>query len=129
MIHVDDSELRTLEVDLRGAGLRVQMNATTVLRGKVGPLLQREMRKDARGHRQLRRLPKSIDWEMNGNWEVEAGVRRGQRGTQGRLAHIIVYGSVNNAPVYDHGAALRRAAPRAINWLADAAEESVLGND
>jgi hypothetical protein len=124
-IEIDASELRTLEVDLAGCPIRIQFAAPRVLASRVGPLLDREMRLDARGHRYLPNLPNAVTHEMIDPWTVEAGL--GPDGDQGSLAHIIVYGSVNNAPVYDHTAALRRAAPRATNWLADVAEESVLG--
>lgn len=127
-IHIDADELRTLAVDISGAPARIQQKAPTVLRTRVGPRLNREMRQDASGHRYLPRLPNSVSDEMIDTWTVEAGLSP-IPGTQGRLAHIIVYGSVNNAPVYDHEAALRRTLPHAERWLADAAEESVLGND
>lgn len=124
-IHFEDEELRTLEIDLSGAPTRIQRAAPGVLKTKVGPLLKREMKRDARGHRHLPHLANAVTWEMIDTWTVECGL--GPDGNQGSLAHIIVYGSVNNAPVYDHGAALRRATPRATEWLADVAEDAVLG--
>jgi hypothetical protein len=124
-IHIDDAQLRTLEVDLAGAPGRMQQNAPNVLRTKVGPRLQTEMKRDARNHRYLPHLPSAVTWEMRGEWTVEAGL--GPDGNQGSLAHIIAYGSVNNAPVYDHTAALRRVTPFALKWLADVAEDAVLG--
>ena len=128
-IHIDDHELRNLEIDLAGAPARIQLAAPRVLREHVGPRLEREMKRDARGHRFLPRLQRAVSWEMLGEWEVEAGISPRPSGRQGRLAHIIVYGSVNNAPVYDHTAALRRTEPFAARALADAGEESVLGDD
>ncbi len=122
-----DAELEALQIDLTGAPRRVQFKAKRTLREKVGPALHREMKRDARGHRFLGHLPKSVTWEMLDDWGIEAGLEPKSR-TQGRLAHIIVYGSVNNAPVYDHTAALRRVQSRAVAWLADDAEDSVLGD-
>lgn len=127
--HMDDSELRNLEIDLSLAPRRVQLAAPRVLRTVVGPRLEKEMKRDARGHRFLPRLARAVSWEMLDEWQVEAGISPRPSGRQGRLAHIIVYGSVNNGPVYDHTAALRRTEPAAVRALADAAEESVLGDD
>ena len=129
---IDDSELRRLAVDLAAAPLRVQFGASRVLRTEVGPLLETEMKRDASGHRRLRHLPRAVSHEMRGPFEVEAGLKPGRtfgEGGQGSLAHIIAYGSVNNAPVYDHTAALRRAAPVAERWLAGMAEDAVLGTE
>lgn len=46
---------------------------------------------------------------------------------QGNLANIIVFGSVNNAPVYDFTAALRGETPRIVHRLANDAENAVFG--
>ncbi len=125
-IYIDDSELRTLEADFAGADRRIQRNLPAVMRGKIGPALARQMRRDAGGHRYLPHLPSSVSWEMLDQWTVEAGLSP-KPGTQGALAHIIVYGSVNNGPVYDHTAGPRRLLPRWTEMLGDAAEDSVLG--
>lgn len=124
----DDTELRRLEVDLRGAPARVQRRASVEV-DKAGDLVQRGMRRQASGHRSLRHLPKSITREMLGPYEVEVGYDTHVRGAQGRLAHIIVYGSVNNAPQWDHTVPLRNATPRILQRLAEAGEESVLGDE
>lgn len=123
-IHWYDAELEALEIDLAAAPGRMQRNAPDVLRAKVGPRLHEEMKRDATGHRYLGKLPRAVSWEMRGDWAVEAGL---SPGGQGSLAHIIVYGSVNNGPVYDHTAALRRTEPFALKWLADVSEKAVLG--
>ena len=135
-IHLDDSELRNLEVDIAGAPGRIQRKAPEALRTRIGPRLKREMKIDAAGHmgnwfgwpgtEYVTPLPRHVSFEMRGQWEVEAGIE--SKGA-GKLAHIIVYGSSNNAPVYDHTAALRRAQPFALRVLADVAEEAVLGDD
>ena len=58
---------------------------------------------------------------------VEVGL--GPDGNQGSLAHIIVYGSVNNGPVYDHMSGPRRAMPRIVRAMGAMAEDAVLGGD
>lgn len=131
---IDDSELATLEIDLAGAPGRVQRRAPEVLRGPVGRELDRLMTVAATGHignyfgnpgtEYVTPTP-PISHEMIDTWTLEAGVEK--RGS-GKLWHIIVFGSVNNAPVYDHTDALRYVLPYACEQLAGAAEESVLGD-
>lgn len=132
--HIEDEELARLEIDLAAAPGRIQRRAPKVLRDKIGPRLDREMVIDATGHignwfgiagTQYVTPTPPISHEMIGTWEVEAGVDK--RGT-GKLWHIIVFGSVKNAPVYDHTAALRRTLPFALEALGVATEESVLGD-
>lgn len=122
-IHMDDSELRNLGLDLSRARKRVQFNASKAVR-RGAAIVDAEMVVDASGHRRLKHLPSTVSHEMLAPLEAEIGLE--YKG-QGKLAHIIVYGSVNNGPVYDHTAGLRRAAPAIDKILADAAEESVFG--
>lgn len=124
-IELDDSELRNLEIDLSKAPLRAQFGVTKFVR-RGAALIDEGMQQDAAGHRYLKHLPKAVSHEMLTPYLAEIGLGP-KRGTQGALAHIIVYGSVNNAPVYDHTAALRRSAPTIEGWAADEAEESVFG--
>lgn len=124
--HIDDDELRTLELDLRRAPLRIQFGMTEALATRAAPIVEREMRRDASGHRYLRHLPRSVSSDMISPSTLEVGLGP-KRGTQGSIAHIIVYGSVNNAPVYDHMAGPRRAMPRVEKAMADQAEDDVLG--
>jgi hypothetical protein len=84
-------------------------------------------RRDARGHRYLPRLPRSVSHEFLDYWTQEIGLSP-IPGTQGRLAHIIVYGSINNTPVYDHTAGLRRATPRILERFAGQLEDDTLGS-
>lgn len=132
---VDATELRQLAADLSGAPLRVQWNADKAVR-RGARLIDREMRRDARGHQGNwfgipgtefnTPLENHVSHEMVGPLEAEIGIE--SKGA-GKLAHIIVYGSVNNAPVYDHTAGPRRAMPRIEQIMAEAAEESVLGDE
>lgn len=127
--HIDDSELRTLELDISKAPGRIQRNASDVLR-KAGRLIDKGMRADASGHRFLPNLQNSVSHELLDPWTVEIGLGpTGKAKDQGSLAHIIAHGSVNNAPVYDHTAALRRSTPAVVKMFADAAEDSVLGGE
>lgn len=128
--------LRRLEVDLRGAPLRVQAGTRKRLAGPVGRTLAREMRVDAAGHDGNyfgipgtsfdTGLEKHVSHEMVGLFEVEAGIEN--KGA-GRLGRIIAYGSVNNGPAYDPMAGPRRAMPRIENTLADMAEDAILGDE
>lgn len=133
VVHIDDSELRTLEIDLRGAPLRVQFGASReVLAGARA--IDRQMRIDASGHQGNyfgipgtsfdTPLEDHVTHEMLDRYTAEIGIE--YKGA-GKLAHIIVYGSVNNGPVYDHMAGPRRALPGIADDLADMAEDSVLG--
>jgi hypothetical protein len=123
---MDDSELRRLQVDLEEAPARIQLGAHKTL-GRAGDLVNRGMKRDARGHRYLPRLPRSVSNEFIDRWTQEIGLSP-IPGTQGRLAHIIVYGSINNAPVYDHTAALRRETPTILDMFAAEAEDDTLGS-
>lgn len=132
-IHIDDSELDRLAIDLSGAPLRVQFNASSAVR-RSAAIVDEGMVQDARGHQGNwfgipgtsydTPLEKHVSHELLAPLEAEIGIE--QKGA-GKLAHIIVFGSVNNAPVYDHTAALRRSIPAIADMLADAAEESVFG--
>jgi hypothetical protein len=91
-----------------------------------GDMVDKGMKRDARGHRYLPRLPRSVSHEFLDYWTQEIGLSP-IPGTQGRLAHIIVYGSVNNAPVYDHTAGLRRPNPDPRD-VRGTAEDATLGS-
>lgn len=123
-LDIDDSELRELEVDLSEAPLRVQVGQTKVIRQGLRYLVA-AMKEDATGHRYLRQLPAAVSAEMLTRDMGEAGL--GPNSGQGSIAHIIVYGSVNNAPVYDHMAGPRRMIPLILRDFADMGEQSVLG--
>lgn len=123
-IEMDDRELRKLEVDLSESKLRVQFGATKTLR-RSASRVDLAMREDASGHRYLPNLPNAVSHELLDSLTAEIGLA--PDGDQGSLAHIIAYGSVNNAPVYDHTAGLRRWTPWILNQFGEMAEKSVLG--
>lgn len=133
-IEVDDRELRKLEVDLSRAPGRVQRN-TRVGIIKGARMVKAEMRVDASGHRgsyfgrphkKLTPLPKAVNYELLTELEAEIGF---DKQGAGKLANLFAFGSVNNSPVFDHTAGLRRSTPAIERILADEAEESVLGGD
>lgn len=132
----DADKLGRLVVDLNGTPRRVQARSRLAMDQRVGPMVAREMKTDARGHKgnwfgkpgteYNTPLEKHVSHEMIGPFEVEVGIER--KGA-GKLAHIIVFGSVNNGPVYDHMAGPRRALPRVVKLLGDTGESSMLGDD
>lgn len=127
-VHISSPDLKTLDVDLSGAPLRSQWNLKENMK-KAARLVSNGMREDASGHRYLKHLPTAVSWETKeGGYAAEIGLGP-KKGTQGSLAHIIAYGSVNNAPVYDHTSALRRSTPAIERMFADGAEDAVLGGD
>jgi hypothetical protein len=120
----DDHELRNLEIDLSEAPGRAQRGASATL-AKGGRKINKGMRVDASGHRYLPHLADAVSNEFVDPLTQEIGL--GPNHNQGSLAHIIAYGSVNNAPVYDHTAALRRETPGIEKDFADMLEEATLG--
>lgn len=133
---IDGHEVKQLELDLRGAPARVKRHVDETLRFKVGPLLAREMRQDARGHKGNwfgkpgtsfdTHLDRHVSSEMVTRDTVEAGIEA--KGS-GRLGHIIAYGSVHNDAAYDPMAGPRRALPRIGRMFEQVIEDSVLGDD
>lgn len=121
---IDGDQLNELEADLRGAPARIQVDTREGVK-RAAKRIAKEMRVDASGHRYLADLPRAVSYTAFFN-EAEIGLGP-RRGTQGSLAHIIAYGSVNNAPVYDYTAGLRRAEPKILEDFADDAESDVLG--
>lgn len=124
-VEVDDHQLRQLQVDLEEAPGRVQRQAPKALR-KGADIVESAMKRDARGHRFLPRIPRSVTSSMLDRWTAEIGFGP-IPGTQGRLAHIILHGSINNGPIWDYTAGLRRSEPRILELMAGAAEDSTLG--
>ena len=69
-------------------------------------------------------LEEHVSHELIGSLKAEIGI---EYEGAGKIAHIIVYGSEKNDPVYDHTKALTRSTPAILKLFADAAEDSVLG--
>lgn len=124
-LHFDTTELRKLAVDLSLAPGRIQRRAPkAMLQGARG--IRRAMRKDASGHRYLHEFAQEVNLtRLDGaGLAYEIGF---DKSGQGKLANIIVFGSINNASVYDFDSAWRREMPALLQRLAGAGEESVLG--
>jgi hypothetical protein len=119
----DTREVREVAVDLSRAPGRIQRNAGTVMR-RFASRVARGMTAHASGHRYLPQLPSTVSAGQIGPLRHEVGFEK--RG-QGKLAHIIVDGSVNNAPVFDHTASVRIELPRTADALADEGEDAALG--
>jgi hypothetical protein len=92
---------------------------------KAAELVDRGMVKDARGHRYLPRFPRNISHD-SGDFDAEIGFDR-SRGLQGALVWIILNGSINNAPVWDYAAALRRSTPAILEMYGGTTEDATLG--
>lgn len=130
----DTRELDELVLDLTRAPNRVQRAVPQALEKKIGPALKRQMKIDATGHKgnwfgrpgtsYNTPVERHVSYEMLTNFLLEVGIEN--KGA-GKLAHIIVFGSANNEPVYDHMAALRREMPSILNEFGDLGEDSVLG--
>lgn len=123
-IHIYDEGLDELEADLSKAPGRVQRGATRVLSGPVRRRLTRIQKEDASGHGSLPHFADAIGSDMLSPLELEVGF---DKEGQGELANIIVFGSINNGPVYDFRARQRAAIPAIVDDFADMAEDSVLG--
>lgn len=121
----DDSELKKLSVDLTEASGRIQRSAPKVVK-RGAELIDKEMVKDARGHRYLPRFPRNISHGMVDRFTAEIGYNR-SAGRQGSLVWIILHGSINNAPIWDYTAAARRSTPAIEEMFAGDAQDATLG--
>lgn len=131
-VHLDYTQLRELAIDLSGAPMRVQFNARKGLR-ESSKIVDQQMTIDATGHQGNwfgipgteydTPLEKHVSWEFIGDLQTEIGIEA--KGA-GLLAPIIVFGSVNNDPTYDHTAALRRSMPAILNIFGRQAQDATL---
>lgn len=124
-IEFDNSEVNRLSVDLSKAPIRVQRRAPKVMETGAYKIKQ-EMKQDASGHRHLPELDQHLSYDALTPLDYEIGF---DKKGQGNLANIAAFGSVNNPPVMDHTAGLRREIPHILRHLSDTAADSVLGND
>lgn len=132
-VHVDDTQVKELYKDLRGAPGRMQRRAPKVLRrGAVE--IKKGMRHDFvesqfSGHHRGTYHPdihRAINFDQKGLLDFEIGVDKD--GPQGGLGNILAFGTSHNGAIVDHTAALWREAPEVEKHLGEAAEESVLGD-
>lgn len=120
---VDASEVNRLAVDLSRAPGRMRTRAEGVMYVAANKI-KKGMKHDASGHAHLPHLADHVSYDKIGQFDYEIGFNKVG---QGNLANIAAFGSVNNAPVFDHTAALRRETPHVIQKLAEAAEDEALG--
>lgn len=121
----DESEVNALAIDLSKAPGRAQRRAPKVF-ARGAHEIHRGMKREASGHRYLKQLQSHVGYDRIGELSYEIGFNKVG---QGNLANIAAFGSINNAPVMDITAPLRRELPQIIRHLADLGEESVLGGD
>src|SRR5699024_6265133 len=123
--HVDTSELRELAVDLSRAPGRLQRRAPKTMRWGARKV-RRAMRRDAAGHRHLPWFRPEVNMDRIDaiGLAYEIGFDKHE---QGKLANIIVFGSINNDPFDDFTAALRGEIPRIVHRLGNDAETAVFG--
>jgi hypothetical protein len=119
----DTSELDRLTADLSGAPGRIQRQAPKVFEVAANKI-KKGMIADATGHRHLRGLPAHVSYDRQGLLRFEIGF---DKKGQGNLANFAAFGSINNAPVMDHRAAMRRELPSLVRYLGDEGEEAAIG--
>lgn len=124
--HIYSDEVDDLAVDLRGAPRRMNGEQRKVTR-RSATKVKAGMRRDFSGIQHAPHIPRAINYDIFiAGDQVTAEIGVDKDGPQGPLGNILAYGSVNNAPVVDHTAALRRELPIFIRDLAAAADNSVL---
>lgn len=121
MASIDSRNLAAARAQLATVGTRYRDAAGDIM-ADGARTIQAGMKVDATGHRHLKDLPGTVGRSRLSTLHWEIGFNR--RG-QGNLAHIIVFGSVNNAPVYDDTGPLHRWVPQGERRLADKAEQLV----
>lgn len=123
-IEIDASEVDRHALDLSKAPGRIQRRAPKTLRKGAFDVKQR-LRRDALGHAYLPGLAAKANYDEFNPLSYEIGFDKSE---QGHLGNVAVYGTSNNAPIMsspaDH---LRLEMPTILRYLADDAEESVLG--
>lgn len=120
-ISVDASEVHELTIELETAPQRLRDNCDEVFKNEASAL-NGDMKRDAMGHRHLPKFAQRLSAEKIGPLHHVVGFNVGG---QGSLAQIIVFGSVNNGPVYNFYGPLIRRTPYFVEHLARIAEDSV----
>lgn len=124
-IHVDASDVDRLAAELAQGPARMKAKAPKVL--EVGAnKVKKGMKREASGHTYLPDLPNFVSYDRVTPMLYEIGF---DKVGQGNLANIAAFGSVNNAPVMDHTAALHRELPVILRHIGEAAEDAVLGGE
>lgn len=124
-IHFDSDEVDEIFVDLTKAPNRMQRRAPAVFR-RGAVQIKAGMRDDASGHDYLGQLPYTINYDELSPLDYEIGY---DKVGQGNLAVFAAFGSINNAPVLDLNAPLRRESRHVERHLGDEGESAVLARD
>ena len=120
-IYIDASEVNALSVGLAQAPQRMKDAAKDAFASEADGL-HSAMRRGAINHRYLPKFARELVKDKVTDLHYEVGFRRRN---QGLLANIIVFGSVNNDPVYDFYGPLRHRTPYFLNHLGRVMEEAV----
>lgn len=118
----DVSGLNELVADLTAAPFKARAQARAIV--AVGAKnIRDQARRTSTGMAHAPAYPSSItyDIEEKGIGQVEAEIGPDKNRPQGALGNLIEYGSVNNPPNYDLGAALDREGPGFTKAMAEAA--------
>lgn len=118
---IDSSEVNSLTISLEHAPKRVVDNVGQVFANEADAL-NRDMRRDASGHRYLPKFARTITAQKVSELHHVIGFNKVG---QGQLANIIMFGSVNNAPVYNFYGPLIRRTPAFLEHLGRVSEDSI----
>lgn len=125
-IEFDASEVKALALDLSKAPGRIQRKAPKVM--ETGAFkTKRNLQRMASGHNFLSGLPSAVAYDRLDalGLSYEIGFDKGE---QGSLANVAVYGTSNNSPVMGTPLdALRLELPAIMRHLSDEGEDAVLG--
>lgn len=124
--HWDTSELDRMIVDLSEAPGRIQRRAPKVFEVAANKI-KRGMKRDASGHGHLPDLDRHVSYDRLDALGLSYEIGFDKIG-QGHLANFAAFGSINNAPVMDHTAALREEIPFVMRNLGNAGADSVFGD-
>lgn len=134
-VHIDDSELADLQVDMRGAPARVTKLGRQRLR-QAAKLVEVGMKRDfaghrgtwfhkSRPHREIAAVERYVSSELVGPLTAEIGVEHRRAG---KLALVLSRPvPLNPVPTVDHTAALRRSEPAIVELFGDVVEDAPLG--
>ena len=128
-MRIDSSEVGELVTDFITAPSRIEGELEDVWRNEA-MALHGDMRRDAENHRYLpsrtrsggKGFAPSLGREKRGELDYVVGFHKSG---QGNLANIIVFGSINNAPVYNFYGPLTRRTPFFVEHLARVCEAGV----
>jgi hypothetical protein len=114
-VQVDVSQLRQLADDLRKHSRETPSKLVPVV-SKGALNIKRDWAERWSGMPAIRHLPRAITYDVTVRTrDVEAEIGPDKNRTQGPLAHLIEFGSVNNGPIPGGGPALRAEEPRFVS--------------